>query len=318
MTVSLALRQSREVSATTRRRILRLAQARGYRPDPAIVRLMHHLRLRGPTRAQANLAGIIGARWSRPEIPVSFMTRLCDGLTARARQLGYSFTRLSTDDYPGDGQLGRVLASRGIEGLIVLPLLRPMDLSGLLDWSAFSVVAATPSLLAPRFHAVMPNHFDNMLASPRDWDSRVRHRWSGGMAWHNAFGGSESVAPLITPGAGPDLDPAALAGWLRREQPDAVITDAVSRSQLMHGLAQFPARVRPKIITMNWPDAQYDAGLDQRPEHLGACAIDVLAGQLTRGEKGIPAVASSTLIDGEWKGHALVPRRPGRRKSVRK
>src|SRR4051812_821528 len=40
MTVSLALRQSSEVSAATRQRILKLARTRGYRPDPQITKLM--------------------------------------------------------------------------------------------------------------------------------------------------------------------------------------------------------------------------------------------------------------------------------------
>ena len=330
MTVSLALRHSREVSAATRQRIQRLARAHGYRPDPAIVRLMHHLRQRRPARAKANLAGLLGARWTLPQRTGNFMSRLCEGLTARADALGYAFSVFSTDDYPGDGQLGRVLASRGIEGLIILPLPRPADLSDLLDWSAFSVVSATPSVLAPHFHAVMPNHFENMLtvcaaltaqgfqriglAIPSDWDARVRHRWTGALLWQNAFGATQPIPPLLTPGPGPVLDLAAFVAWLRREKPAAVISAAISRSTLVAGLARLPALLRPKIITMNWPDPPFDAGLDQRPEHLGASAIDVLAGQLTRGEKGIPAVPSSTLIEGAWQGPTLVLARTARRK----
>lgn len=324
MTVSLALRNSREVSAETRQRILRLARARGYRPDPSIVRLMHHLRVRAPSRSRANIVGLFGARWRGPRPKHNFMTRLCAGLSARAEALGYNFSQMLIEDYPTGEQLGRVLANRGVEGVIVLPLLRPSDLSELLDWSAFSVVAATPSLLAPRFHAVMPNHFDNMLvvcsalerqgfrriglAISHDWDARVKHRWSGGVAWQNGFGGTEPVPPLITAQPGPNLEIPIFVEWLRRERPDVVVTDATLGSALLEGLAQIPARIRPKIVTMNWPDAQCDGGLDQRPEHLGACAVDVLAGLLTRGEKGIPAVPSSTLIDGEWKSVGVVPR----------
>ena len=55
MTMSLALRGSPGVSVTTRRRLRRLAESRGYRPDPHVARLMHHLRTRAPARAQANL-----------------------------------------------------------------------------------------------------------------------------------------------------------------------------------------------------------------------------------------------------------------------
>src|SRR5260221_6236539 len=56
MTVSLALRNSREVSAATRKKIERLATARGYRPDPHVTKLMHHLRTRASAKIGGNIA----------------------------------------------------------------------------------------------------------------------------------------------------------------------------------------------------------------------------------------------------------------------
>jgi len=317
MTVSLALRNSREVSSKTRERLQRLARARGYQPDPTFTRLMHYLRLRAPRRLKANIAALGTSRAWSPRAPKhNFMERLCEGLQARSTALGYAFSLFSMDDFSSGARLERVLVSRGIEGVVILPLRRSADLGDFIDWSAFSVVAATPSVLAPRFHSVMPNHFDNMLlacralsqrgfrrlglAIPSDWEIRVKHRWSGGIAWQNLFGGTDPVPPLITSRPGFDLDMPSLIAWLRKEKPDAIITDAASFTKLADGVAQLPARARPRIITMNWPDTQCDAGIDQRPEYLGACAIDVLAGLLMRNEKGIPTVPNTTMIDGEW------------------
>ncbi len=61
-----------------------------------------------------------------------------------------------------------------------------------------------------------------------------------------------------------------------------------------------PAQRRPKIVTVNWPTLLADRGIDQRPERIDIAAIEVLAGMINRGEKGIPDLPNSTLIDGQW------------------
>ena len=313
MTVSLALRNSPKITATTRQRIQRLAAARGYRPDPAITRLMQHLRQRAPARVRTNIVGLMQS-W--PPYQRSYLSRLCDGLETRATALGFAFSTLNLADFRSGAQLQRLLRNRGVEGLAILPLRQITDLSRLLNWSAFSTVSLTPALILPQFHSVMPNHYDNMLtvcheltqagfrriglAITNDWNVRLRYRWTGAIMWQNCFGGTQPVPPLITHETGQELDAGALARWLKREKPDAVITDAVNHTTIAAGLAHLERRQRPKIITMNWPDSASDAGLDQRPDQLGSAAIDVLAGLMARSEKGIPAIPGSIMIDGRW------------------
>jgi LacI family transcriptional regulator, galactose operon repressor len=316
MTVSLALRNSREVSIATRRRIQRLAAARGYRADPNIARLMHLLR-RGPTRIQANIAVLVQTPLPYKRAVSDYVERLRLGLGTRAGELGYAFSLFNLSDFGSGAQLQRVLLNRGIEGIVLLPVLRGTDdLTDLLDWADFSTVSTTPSVLAPRFHSVMPNHFDNAMvicrslvqagyrrigfAISRDWNLRVKYRWSGGFAWQHLFGGTQPVAPLITNPPGPELDPVSFAGWLRGERPDVVITDAGVRGPVAAVLAALARSHRPRMVTLNWPDSSCDAGIDQHPERIGSAAVDVLAGLLMRGEKGVPPIAHTTMIDGEW------------------
>lgn len=332
MTVSLALRNSREISSATRKRIQRLARAAGYRPDPTIVRLMHHLRTRAPSRFKTTLCGI-GERFPADQFARgNYGDRLHDGLRRRAESLGFAYERLYFDDYPSGAKLQRVLLSRGVEGLIIMPLRRSADLSDRLDWGQFATVSATPAVLAPRFHGVMPNHFDNMLvlcralqqagcrriglAIPEEWNRRVKYRWAGGIAWQNFFGGTLPVQPLFTTASSNLLDPAQFADWLLRERPDAVITDSTHHSALEPGLRQLRPKQRPKMVTMNWPDPAADAGIDQCGEYIGAIAVEVLAGMLARGERGVPAVAGTTMVDGVWMEGKLhranpSPARPG-------
>lgn len=330
MAVSLALRNSREVSAATRRRIHRLAAELGYRPDPTIARLMHHLRTRRPSRLQANIAGLVEIWSPHQRLSNDYIARLQAGLERRAHELGYAFSTFDLGTFETKEQLQRVLLSRGVEGLVVLPLRHnKANLADRLDWSQFSAVSATPSLTSPRLHSVTPNHYDNMLtachalraagfqriglAISRDWNERVKFRWSGGAAWQNQFGGTERVRSLITDAPGPDVDPQAFARWLRRERPDAVITDVHVRAAIATALTGLPARSRPKVVSMNGPDQACDAGIDQRPEQIGAVAIEVLTGLLVRGERGIPELPHTTMIDGRWIGGRIAAKRGTRR-----
>ncbi|MBI5768051.1 MAG: LacI family DNA-binding transcriptional regulator [Verrucomicrobia bacterium] len=288
---------------------------------------MHHLRTRAPARAKANLCGLTQT-WPRAQLgPGNFLDRLVHGIRTRAESLGYTYDQLNLDDYPTSAQLQRVLVSRGIEGLLVLPLREPRDLSALLDWRLFSTVTVTSSVFAPRFHSVKPAHFDNImlacreltragfrrigLAMSSEWDERVKHRWTGGIAWQNQFGGTAPVAPLVDRRPGPNLDLATLSAWLAREQPDAVVLETLDRSVLRQALATFPPRRRPTIVTMNWPNEAAGCGIDQEVERIGTVAAELVASMIARGEKGLHEQPATTVIDGTWVPGALRRTRPG-------
>ena len=328
MTVSLALRDSPSVSDTTRIRIQKLAELRGYRPDPAINKLMYHLRARRPQRFQASICGL-AERWpSGARDRHFFSERLLIGLRARADTLGYAFSVVYFDEVSGSRPLQHMLLSRGIEGLVILPLLRPRTLDGLLDWSAFSTLSVTSSLVAPHFHTVIPYHFDNMLLAcqqltaagyqriglvlPKDWDLRVNHRWVGAITWQNQYGGTTPVRPFIGERHGLDLDTGAIKAWVAEQKPDVIISDDIGQSSLHEALQAVPVRRRPHLATLNWSPHHAEAGIDQQVEEIGATAINVLAGMIVHNEKGIPAVPHTTMVLGHWVPGNL----KGRRKPV--
>ena len=318
MTVSLALRNSGDVSRATRERIQALAVERGYRPDPAVTRLMHHLRSAEPRRIRASLCGLIDP-WPGPDPHrQGYLARLMVGVLSRAQALGYSFTTLNMGDYPTREAASRVLTARGIDGILVLPLSRAADLSSRIDWAGFSVVSVTTALSAPAFHSVMPHHFENLrlacrelgregcrrigLAISGDWGLRLRNRYEAAMAWHNQTAGPAAVGPFIDPAPGGCPDPAALVAWILRERPDAVITETLDWKALGEAVRAVPAARRPRLVTMNWPNPVADSGVDQNVERIGGAAIEVLAGLVARGERGVPDLPYSTMVDGAWTG----------------
>ncbi len=327
MTVSLALRNRPEISAAVRRRLQRLAEARGYQADPIVTRLMHRLRAHGPQRFRSVVCGL-AAHWPRElRIRGHYLERLHAGLSAQAAHLGYGFELINADEYPTPRRLTQVLSSRGIEGIVVLPLREPGSLADRLDWSGFATVSVASSLLAPAFHHVTPHHFDNMLractalraegcrriglAISRNWDARVHHRWTGGIAWQNQFGGTEPIAPLLSTAPGLLLDADEFSAWLRREKPDAVISDTWDPALLAATVERLPPHRRPRIVSLNYPGPGASCGIDQRAEEIGRTAINILAALLARGERGIPDSAHATLVEGRWQ-----PGRPGSRSHV--
>ena len=189
-------------------------------------------------------------------------------------------------------------------------------LSGLLDWDNFSVVSVTASVVAPNFHSVLPSHFDNMLrvcreltrrgfrriglAISKDWDQRVRHRWTGGIAWQNEFGNTNPIPVFLGESLGPAVVDSGFSSWLHENKPDAVVLHAIDQSLLDNALRTLPERNRPKIVTLNWPHKPADAGIDQRAEEIGSVAINLLSGMILQGEKGIPERSNLTIVEGNW------------------
>jgi DNA-binding LacI/PurR family transcriptional regulator len=327
MTVSLALRNRAEIPLRTRQRLQRLAKQRGYQPDPTLNKLMQHLRTTEPTRNRANICGLFEAASNADFAQHPFFARLTAGLQRQAEVLGFSFSQIKLPERRSRGKLQAVLRNRGIEGLVLLPMPDQTNLADLLNWQDFSVVSVTTSVVAPRVHRVTPHHFDNMahacrqltrrgfkrigLAITQRWNERVRFRWTGAIAWQNAFGGTTPVPPFLGSTAGPTLDDAGFAAWVRRHKPDAILVEAIDNDLLERACARLGLQARPVVIAMDRSPEDTGPGIDQKPEAIGSVAIETLAGMIYRGERGLPVHPLSIAVEGEWIEGAAQPAKRG-------
>lgn len=316
MTVSLALRGSTRISDETRRRVCTLADEMGYRPDPVVNKLMQHLRVRRSSKLQAVLCGLMD-EWPEPLAQRHRYTRrVLAGIRARAVELGYVFDCLTMRDRDQARRVERTLHNRGVEGLVLLPRVRPTDMSDWLDWARFSVLSVTSTITVPAVHSVVPHHFDNTLLAcqmlaqqgrssiglviSRAWDKRVRHRWAGAVLWQNAYGGTRPVPPFI--GESPSLqdDIAALRAWMEEHAPEVVVTDEVSLDTVQRVRHLLPVRRRPLVVRLAHDGSRSEAGIDQRGEMIGRTALDVLAGMIVHGDRGLPAQPNVICVPGAW------------------
>jgi DNA-binding LacI/PurR family transcriptional regulator len=324
--VSLALRNHPSIAAGTRQRIQQVAQRVGYRPDPNVTKLMHHLRA---GRGLGTAANVCALTTRSAKVPEAFCDLLLAGARSAAQAAGFTLdVQHFENDAAAGRRLQRVLRSRGVEGIVLLPMAQVCTLDDLLDWAGFSVVSATLSVTSPRFDSVAASHFQNVLRIGeqlrgagyrrpgliihRNHDRRCGHSITAAQAWPGIFGGLELVRAHVCD----RLEGPALRRWLKTENPDVVL---VEQDEMARELLQSRVELggRPIVSCSARPLADgrfpFPGNYDQ-PQLIGAAAVEVLTRMVTIGKRGIPANPQTTLVEGTWVGGPIAPP-AGRRQS---
>ena len=234
---------------------------------------------------------------------------------AAAQAAGFSLQVIHVDRAAtARRRLQHVLRSRGVEGVILLPMAEVGPLDDLLDWREFSVVGATLSVTSPRFDSVAANHFRNVLnlcehlqqdgyrrpglVIHEKHDARCGHNITAAHAWHGIYGNLE----LVRAHRCVRLERVALRRWLDQEEPDVLLAE---QDELAHELARERALVGDRLI-VSCSARPLDhgefffPGNHERPEQIGATAVEILTHMVTIGKRGIPAHPQMTLVDGIW------------------
>lgn len=312
MTVSRALGGQGRIAEETRAKIKAIADRLGYRPDPEVAKLMHHLRVRKRRRFQSV---IVGLTTRRPEDEERYFRALVAGAAEHAAGRGYGFDVVHVSPTGKDwAVVRRALKSRGVEGVLLLPSQAPIDLSGVLEWADYSVVSASASVTGPAAHRVMPHHFANALLLCRnlarsgcrriglvmaaDHDVRSGHGFSSAVMWHGANEAAQVIPPLVPE----EVGLAELRQWFGRERPDAIITNELSSArECARSLGQkIGGPVRFAVTSLNGEKPDGISGIDERPGAIGGAAAEMLTGLIERRVRGQPEAANTTLLNGRW------------------
>lgn len=311
MTVSLALRDNPRISALTRDRIKRIATDLGYHPDPELSRLMNHLRASRTARGKIGVA-VIDFYPTPGFVENVYNARIRLGAERRAAELGFSITTMHAADYTLSlPNLLKVIRARGLEGALLLPSVVPMELDTTVNWNGISVVGTSKSILAPRFHCVVPNQFGNTMrlfetlqrqgrrricaVFDELFDERTGHNFTAAVNWR-----PEGRATLIVPQDASQSDRAELvAGWLAEQRPDAVFAQSDAVTAAIPRLRRTRPRLSFQIVSLGAHNSAGFSYLDEGAELVGSGAIDLLGGMMYYHETGIPAHPRTTLIDGK-------------------
>lgn len=311
MTVSRALRGSTDVSAATRTRLRQIARSMGYRPDPALSSLNYY---RTGKRLKSDY-GTLALLTSHPTPDgwqvSGFYREVARGASTRAEELGFRLEPYWLGPKAGGGaRHHRILDARGIRGLIVMPVKESGTMLEF-NFSRFCTVAIGQSLGNPGHHFVAPRHFTNMnlaldalesrgarriaLALSLDDDRRSSSQWLG------AYLRCRMHRPWPEPLLHANGDANAIAAWLRKVQPDALLAHTMETASLAlnHLCLRVPQDLQFALLDVGEHTAGI-SGVNQRGFELGATAVSTLHGLILEGKVGLPPWRRAVLVEGVW------------------
>lgn len=311
MSVSRALRNERGISPATRKRILKVADRLGYRPNPLVGALMANLRRVRPQESVQTIAFITSH--ATPDEWRDYVTpRLYyDGARARAARLGFRLEAfwLNDEQMPGP-RLSSILRARGVRGAIICPSPFPGGSLGL-NWGDLAAVALGYSVPQPQLHRATNHQAHTIrlaltelvkhgyrrigLAVPTHYNARVDHNWSSGF-----FGYQDQVpvanrVPMLLR---PELDARTVQAWVKRYRPDAVVGGMPLEWLGETGIA-IPEEMGYAELHYH-PSMGDIAGVDQNIPAVGAAAVDLVVEQLYHNQSGIPEIPKVVMIEGKW------------------
>lgn len=324
--VSLALRDSPQISAPVRQKIREVAKRMGYRPNPLLAAYQASVRSRKPVKFQAVLGWINDnpdeKAWTRP-----WSKPMLDGARARAGVLGFQLDEIWVPETkiedPADNarRWQKVMRARGIYGVILPAIYHPQH--GVLLWEGFGVVCVgrhqivveksiRPMKEIHEHHRVNSDYFSNMrlafsqlkkagckrigLAISSYHDNETDHAYSAAFLRDSMDMPKKDQIPLLieTNVVG------AVGAWVSQYKPDAVIC---SHSEMLDAIRKLGLKVPGdlRVAHLNVASDVADwSGIDRRLAYVGSAAVDMLSAHLMRNESGVPPYAKETMIEGVW------------------
>jgi LacI family transcriptional regulator len=323
--VSLALRDSPKISAATKKRVRRLAEKMGYRPDARVVAMMHHLRKPRAERQHATFGVISFYPQEHPWEVSPHLQRIYTGMQERADALGY---RLEPVWLRAPGMTYRrareILATRGIEGLLCFgsPDLEEEFPSEL---AHHAVVTIGVSIRTPLHRITSRFYFDMMTALNRVHalgyrrpglilgsyeEARSAHMHSGAyLSWCKRQLGPGRALPILRVTS---VEKKPLAEWLEKNDPDVIVfvhlPDAIPqlRAALKEQRRRVPAQLGVAVLSHLVQGTGF-SGLQQNQRLMGAWAVEMLAARIANRDLGLPAHPRIEMVESEWVDGGSLP-----------
>ncbi len=325
MTVSRALRGEPRVAPATRQRIVALAEAMQYRPDPDLARLMHRVRSRKTVKIRAVIAVI--REWVPGDdlLSPSYQYVPLEAIRERARGHGYEVEEfwLGKDGLTPK-KLGKILHARGIEAVIVSPQSARL-LCAEVDYAPYAAVTFGYAMREPALHMCAGNMTLGIQTAAEELSSlgyrrigvavtqwivnRSQFGYSGGFFhFQQSLAQEDRIPLLLLPHNRIERGFAAFSRWMEENRPDVLIS---FDTHVPGWLERMGLRIPEDIgfVVHDWTSAMAGyAGIYQRRDHLAASAVDLIVTQLSQHERGVPAVARQIMIPPQWVPGASVRR----------
>ncbi len=327
-TVSLALRNSPRISTKTRRRIQKLAKTMGYRPNPMVAALFHEMNSRRSDSCSATIAVLDTFLHDRREGSLAVVQRVVDSFAARLDAAGYGIDEFDGSEWvEKPREFLKTLRARGIQGLFFLHFSQAHTQ---LDWdlSDFAMATVNYSLEWPNIHRANVNQWRAMelalteahargyrrpgLVLDAEADDKSHGQWTSSL-YHfqlHHLRAEDRIPPFLNWGSAEAKQSLEFSNWLKAHKPDVVLT---MQGRVRDYLTAHSLRIPEDLgfIHLNQGgDPRPSAAIDINPEGVGHAAADLIAGQLTRNERGIPDEPRIILVPPKWVDGPTVRERP--------
>ncbi len=337
-TVSLAMRNHPRIPEGTKARIRQLAEKLGYVPDPMMRALISYRAQNRTRRNPPTLAYVTNwkTRWGWKKITAH--PDFYAGAESKARQLGFKLDHFWLGE-PGltHERLNSIFRARGITGLIIASHGFALGDALKLDWTRYSAIKIDYYPHQPLLHNVTNNQCDIArlamqrvmeagyrrigFVMHRGWDHAVDNYWTAGFLCEQQNLAEEDRIPAyIFPDARPVdgwfneygmpgvVDSQHFGRWLDKHRPEILLSKA---EFVLPALKALKLRIPHDIA---FADLFLDdstglvAGVRQNHTTVGELAVELLAGQLQHNKYGVPAIPTTTFVEGTWFDGASCPR----------
>lgn len=321
-TVSRALKDDPRIRESVRQQVQATAREMGYRPDPMLGALAAYRKGRIQKPIGAELAWI--NCWPDPKRLRAFkeFDLYWQGAFEEAERAGYRLEEFCCPADLSPERLEKILLARNIRGLLLTPGWSTVTPDwGQFNWDEFCIIRFGYSLATPRTHLVTSDQLlDGVLAFENMWRRGYRRigmvmrmtqgtklvRFSAGYLYAQLrVEAGQRLPPLALNEPNPKEDRSLLAAWLKREKPDAILTDLNLRALLTEAGWHAPEQVG--LAALSVLDGDADAGINQNSKEIGRAAVQTLISLIHHNERGIPQVPREVLVAGRWVDGSTLP-----------
>lgn len=312
-TVAAALRNSPKVAEATKKKVMETAERLGYRPDPYLSALNSYKRNADTPAFKAIIAWIDNYPRFHGVRQFTTFEEYFQGAKARAEELGYQLEEF----WAGNPEirmprLVSMLKARNIQGVLLAPQPR-YGTHYDFEWDQFSVVTFGYSIASPKLTTISNHQYGSTLILHRkltelgyrriglhllrSHDERLEHAYSGAyLALEARKPKKDRLSPLFE-----DVHEfEAFRDWLKKEKPEAIITNTDHLHQWTERLKlRIPEDIAITMLTVPRNERFY-AGIHQNGITTGRTAVEIVDGMVRRGQSGLPEKPMKVLIDGEW------------------
>lgn len=287
---------------------------------------MTYLRARRSSPAREIIAVINGFPEREPWRANTHLNAVHQHLGQRAPELGFAIEHFWLGEHGmTPARLSRIMRTRGIVGAVLLAF--PRCTTALeIDWAQFACTAIGHSLAVP-LHRVCSNQYRDLntalkslaalgylrpgLVLNPDVNLRVEHHYVAAYLaaqWHRPA--CDRMDPLLFTGGREQF-----LRWFEQQQPDALLlSQPPPAREVIQAWLAAEGRAIPRDVGLALLDLPHDAskasGIRQPYGANGSAAVEFVAGQITRGERGIPPLPQMIYLEGQWlTGETTTPQR---------